>query len=269
VDVTSLGFRTDLMLRRLAGSDVIDRGDHIVVRTPTNPNFWWGNFVLMAAPPQRGDGERWRTLFAAEFPTAGHLAFGVDGTTGDAGDPAELTALGVTVERSVVLTAAALAPPARPNTEATYRPLTGDDDWAQAGTLRHALYAADDGTGGPQTNDGFVERRLAELRGLCDRGHAVWFGAFTQGALRSMLGVVSDGSGIARYQDVETHPEHRGQGLASTLVHLAGAHAQRDFDAGTLVIVADPDYLAIGIYRALGFRDSERQVQLQRAPDGR
>ena len=33
-----------------------------------------------------------------------------------------------------------------------------------------------------------------------------------------------------------------------------------------LVMVADPDYLAIRIYRALGFTDGETQVQLTRTP---
>jgi hypothetical protein len=36
----------------------------------------------------------------------------------------------------------------------------------------------------------------------------------------------------------------------------------------TLVIVADPDEPAIRIYRSVGFRDAELQVQLQRNPPG-
>ncbi|MFD0539584.1 hypothetical protein ACFQY7_43375 [Actinomadura luteofluorescens] len=76
--VRSLAFRTDLLLRRLAGSVVIDHPSHLVVRTPANPHFWWGNFVLVPphALPAAPD------LFAAEFPEASHLAIGVDGTEG-------------------------------------------------------------------------------------------------------------------------------------------------------------------------------------------
>jgi hypothetical protein len=33
-------------------------------------------------------------------------------------------------------------------------------------------------------------------------------------------------------------------------------------------MVADPNYLAIRVYRALGFTDSESQLQAERAPDG-
>jgi hypothetical protein len=40
-----------------------------------------------------------------------------------------------------------------------------------------------------------------------------------------------------------------------------------ELGAQTLVMVADPDYLAIKIYRAIGFTDSERQLQVERAPE--
>ena len=52
--VTSLGLRTDVALRVLEGAEVIDRGDHLVVRSLGNPGFWWGNFLLLGAPPGPG-----------------------------------------------------------------------------------------------------------------------------------------------------------------------------------------------------------------------
>jgi hypothetical protein len=77
VDVRSLGYRTDLAIRVLEGSEVTDRGDYLVIRTPGNPDFWWGNFLLL--PGLRpGSGGGWRARFAAEFPDAGHLTLGVD-----------------------------------------------------------------------------------------------------------------------------------------------------------------------------------------------
>ena len=39
VPALSLGFATDLMIRRLAGSTVDDRGPYLVVRTPANPTY--------------------------------------------------------------------------------------------------------------------------------------------------------------------------------------------------------------------------------------
>jgi hypothetical protein len=50
MQVTSLGFQTDLALRVLEGAEITDRGDYLVVRTPDNPTFYWGNFLLLARP---------------------------------------------------------------------------------------------------------------------------------------------------------------------------------------------------------------------------
>ncbi|MFG2196063.1 GNAT family N-acetyltransferase [Streptomyces sp. NPDC048639] len=263
VKVKSLGFRTDLMLREMAGALIADHASHVVVRTPANPGFWWGNFVLFNAPPRKGDASRWSAVFSGEFPDAAHLALGVDGTDGDAGDETELAELGVTTEVSSVLTATRLMPPARPRTDITMRPLTSDDDWAQALELRLACH--DDG---PLTADyrRFVEEKVTEDRMLCAAGHGTWFGAFVDGGLRSGAGLFSDGSGLARFQSVETHPGYRRQGLASSLVHHIGHWGLHTLGARTLVIVADLDYHAIRIYRALGFADAERQVQLHRSP---
>ncbi|MEV3927131.1 GNAT family N-acetyltransferase [Actinomadura coerulea] len=255
MQVRSLAYRTDLLLRRLAGSVITDHPSHKVVRTPANPNFWWGNFVLVSphALPDAPD------LFSAEFPEASHLAIGVDGTEGETGPRAGWERQGITVEIDTVLTAASLLPPARP-ARAELRALTGSD-WEQAARLRHAC---DESEASPE-NSAFVAAKLAEERRLCEAGDATWFGAFVDGEMRAGLGVLLDGQGLARYQHVETHPAFRQRGLASSLVHFAGTEAMSR-GARTLVIVADPEAGAIRVYRSLGFAATERQVRLQRAP---
>src|SRR5258708_28834018 len=47
VEVRSLGYRTDLAILALEGSQVTDQGDHLVIRTAGNPDYWWGNFLLL------------------------------------------------------------------------------------------------------------------------------------------------------------------------------------------------------------------------------
>jgi hypothetical protein len=49
---STLGYRTDLAILELEGGQVADRGDHLVIRTPGNPDYWWGNFLHS---PARGD----------------------------------------------------------------------------------------------------------------------------------------------------------------------------------------------------------------------
>ena len=47
-------------------------------------------------------------------------------------------------------------------------------------------------------------------------------------------------------------------------MHAASRHAFDEMGAETLVMVADPDYVAIRIYRSVGFEDTETQLQASR-----
>ena len=257
----SLGFRTDLMLRRLEGSQITERDGYLVVRSPANPTFWWGNFLLLPAAAL-DDPDRvtvWTSRFAEAFPDAGHVALGVDTPRGDA-DVADFVAAGYQVERSTVLAAEAVREPPHLNSTALVRPLESEDDWRQSLELRLACNESEDYVAAHE----FLERRTVQARGLVKAGHGAWFGAFTGDRLAAQLGVFSDGGAIARYQGVETHPSARRQGLAGTLVYRAGEHALRTLGAQTLVIVADPGYSAIRLYRAAGFADREDQLEFQR-----
>jgi GNAT superfamily N-acetyltransferase len=261
VDVRSLGYRTDLMVRALEGSQIEDRGDYLVVRSPHNPTFWWGNFLLAPAPPPPGQAWDWLDRFTAEFPAARHVALGVDVTEAGEVGAAGLLAAGLRLTSLAVLTASAVHPPPRPSTRATCRLLTGDADWQQAAELRAAASG-----GGPGGEPGFMQGRLATQRAMTEAGHGWWFGAFTEGRLRAQLGVIVGDDGLARYQHVETHPAARRQGLAGTLVWHAGQYAAASGRVHTLVVVADPGDSAISVYRSTGFATAQAQLSFDRQP---
>ena len=262
MQVTSLGFQTDLALRVLEGAEITDRGDYLVVRTPDNPTFYWGNFLLLAGWPGPGTGNSWLARFAAEFPHAAHIALGVDAGV-DGAEPAEVPpeflAAGLKFERATVLSCAGIQAPPHQNTEAEIRPLESDDDWEQSRDLGIRCFGYD---------GSYLERRAGARRRMTRAGRAAWFGAFEGGRLLAQLGVCDVGAGLARYQDVETDPAARRRGLAGTLVWRAGRHAAEAFGAGTLVIVADPAEGAIRIYRACGFADKQGQFSFERASGG-
>ncbi len=265
MDVVSLGYRTDLALLRLGGSTVEDRGDHLVVRSPHNPTFWWGNFVLLAAPPSRPDADRALLAFTDAFPGADHVAIGVDGTDGDLGALRPLLGRGLTTETSTVMTAGRVHLPPRPNDEASYRLFATDDDWEQSIELEMTLI--DEGSDAGSHRE-FLQRRAATYRELTHAGHGGWFGAFLGDRLGSHLGLLTASPGLARFQTVATHPDARGQGLAGTLVHHASRYGLDELGATTLVMVADPTYVAIRVYQSVGFAGTETQQGLQRRPAG-
>jgi ribosomal protein S18 acetylase RimI-like enzyme len=254
VEIRSLGYRSDLMIRVLEGSQLTDRGTYAVIRTPQNPDFWWGNFLLLRSMPERDD--TWLDTFAAEFPGSRHLTLGVDVT--DATDAGTLA--GMRGQLLAVLTAESVSEPPFPHRSAVVRPLASEDDWQQAALVRAEISA-----GTPGAYPQFLRARVAAERALTEAGHGWWFGAFVDGELAATLGLITDGSGLARYQNVETHPAFRRRGLAGTLVWKAGEHALRS-GARTLVIVADPAEGAIRVYRSVGFTQTQTQLGFERAP---
>lgn len=265
MDIQSLGFRTDLAILRLSGSVVEDRGTHVAVRTPANPTFRWGNFDLLPAPPTAAEVPSVLARYDADLPDVDFRTLGVDGTT-DPGDAlAPLVAAGLSPDPGTVLTATSTHAPPRPNTEVVLRPLASDDDWTQRAELSISVDAADpDGDGAAYRL--FAERRAVSDRALCEAGHATWWGAFLGERLVSAMGLVDAGGGLARFQSVETHPDHRGRGIAGTLVYRVAAHGFDEVGARTLVMVADPGYVAVRVYRSVGFRDAEVQTQLDQRP---
>ena len=263
MDVQSLAYRTDLALLRLGGSEVDDRGDHLVIRTPHNPTYWWGNFLLLARVPAPQESQAWLDKFAAAFPDAGHLALGFDGTDGSVEDLAWFAEQGLLAEAATVMTATAVHQPAHRNGVAVYRALDTDDDWAQSVELQMRCHETGEETTAHHT---FVSAKVQTNRRLVEAGHGGWFGAFLEGRLVAQMGLFAAGPGLARFQAVETDPDHRRQGLAGSLVHYVSRFGFDALGAHTLVMVADPTYFAIDLYRAVGFVPSESQLQAERPP---
>ncbi len=257
MELRSLGYRTDLFFCPL----VTDRGSYLVVRTPDNPGYHWGNFLLFDRPPGPGALEAWFAAFETEIASkqaTDHRALAWDGVAGEMGDVQPFVEQGMDLERSVVLTSESPRPPPRPQDTVTVRPLTSAADWDQAlenqiacRDLRYELgkYRA------------FKQNQMQRYRALSEAGKGTWFGGFLGDRLVADLGIYH-AQGIGRYQAVGTHPAHRRQGICGTLVHQAGAYARAQFGVKTLVLVADPDDQAARVYQSVGFAPTEQIVAL-------
>lgn len=255
---------TDLWFPRFDGQ-VLDRGDYLVIRTPANPGFMWGNFLLFREAPRSGDFDRWRRLFRAEIGEplgVKHETFGWDGTAGEPGVLAPFLAAGFEFDRGAVLATARLAPPARMNAEVEVRPLVSDSDWQQA----IANQIACRGDGFPQAEyERFKRNQFQRYRAMAEAGLGWWFGAFLQTRLVGDLGLFCN-DGLARYQNVGTHPDYRRRGVAARLLFEAARYAERHAGVGRLVIVAEADSPTERLYMSLGFKRIERQCGLEKLP---
>jgi len=254
-----VGWATDVAVLRHSGSVVEDRGDHLVVRTPANPDYHWGNCILVLDERTVADAERWTGVFEAAHPHAGWVSVGL------VREPADATAWAardVVIEGDDVLTSPGL-PRSTPLPEGyTVRRIAGDD-WEQ---VVAAEIADNELTGAyePGLHERFARAQTELRHRLSDADVAAFFGAFADGLLASSLGIVVCGA-TARYQSVGTDAGHRRRGLAA---HLLGVAA--DWSAGKgcdrWVIITEAGNPAGRLYRSVGFTPDASNARAYRPP---
>ena len=261
MNVQSLGYRTDLIFSRFEG-EVTDRGDYLVVQTPSNPTYYWGNYLLFAQPPQAGDYARWRELFIKEIgpnPPVKHMVFGIDGTQGEMGVAAPFLDAGFEADPSVILTARSVHQPPKLNDDVSVRALESEADWTQNLVVQIACFQDDHE---PASYRVYAERSQNNYRAMIAAGLGQWFGAFEGDVLAASLGLfVQDG--VGRFQAVVTHPDHRRRGICGRLVYDVARLGLTQMGADVLVMAADPEYHAARIYESIGFVPAERQIGFQ------
>jgi len=248
-----LGWHTDLAVRRAGGSLVEERPGHLLVRTPTNPTFHWGNFILVTEPAAVDDADRWLSTFETEFPDAAHRAIGL---VAEPRDDSRWYAHGLVVEHEDVLSTGRCPDLAPLTLGYLVRKIETQDDWSQSHALEVDEYPGD---------AEFHRAATATRARMSERNVAAWFGAFHGDRLVAQLGIVDCGEDVARYQAVLTAEEHRRRGLASHLLGVAARWAE-DRGARTWVIIADADSPASRLYQARGFAGASRSAQAYRKP---
>jgi ribosomal protein S18 acetylase RimI-like enzyme len=254
---------------------VTRRDGYLVVRSPSNPTFWFGNFLLFDDAPGPGDGERWERLFEREFadePRVRHRTLRWDRADGEAGAAtAEFADRGYDLESLIGLMAAPgeLVAHACASHDVTIRPLdpaTGGPDEPLWAAIVEIQVTGRDRQIGESEYRHFSRARQSELRALFDAGRGAWYVALTSaGEVAASCGIVTTGD-RGRFQAVETAERHRRRGICSRLVVDAAVHAAGGHSLRTLVIAAAADYHAMGLYESLGFRRRERVSSVCRPP---
>jgi ribosomal protein S18 acetylase RimI-like enzyme len=267
----SLIWATDIDV--LPADRVVERRDppggpgHLVVRSPSNPGHYWGNFLVFDEPPQTGHGARFEAAFTAAFPQAKHRTLCWDVTDGEVGDTrAEFLGRGYRMMMNGGLTAhpGQIVRHPRANREVEIRRLDPTDGadatlWESSVALDIAI---NDHSADPIADyQPFARRRQQDMRDLFCAGHGGWYVALDpqSGSLVGACGVVATGS-RGRFQSVGTHPDHERRGICRRLVADAGTDAAARHGLRDLVIVADAEGHAYGIYESLGFQLSEHAV---------
>lgn len=281
IPASALGFRTELIFHRHDGEVVDCRAQHgcRLIRTPSNPTYYWGNYLLFDAAPRAGDEARWSALFetliSAHQPLSTHRAFGwmEDG----AGNVAEFLAAGYTHNNATVMQTRAVHDVPSPAVAAELRPLahTGAAaarEWAALLELSIATRSAEHDEAEYRP---FSQQRIAAWRAMAEAGRGAWFGAFVDGdaapQLVAALGIYAeqqpeDGERLARYQSVMTDAAWRRRGLCRALIARAAGYARETLNADRLIIVAAAGEMPEQLYASLGFEAAGLQRGLQKMP---
>jgi GNAT superfamily N-acetyltransferase len=268
------GWQTDLILHRFGG-ELIEREDCLVLRTPANPTFYWGNCLVLPRAPRDEDLAHWLTRFEAEIsgpqPASRHVAIGVDAPWAGEALPAWTEAGFETFQHTLLrLGPGELRPPSRAaRGEVLVRPV---DPLTEAEAVMD-VESTDSGPFEPVGYRHYLRLQWARYLEMHAAGQLLWFGLWCDGTLAATCGLIRASSANetpGRFQHVVTHADWRRRGLASALVHAVSRHALEAWCAPAAYMLADPDDVAIGIYRSLGYREVETSWGLQRnAPQDR
>lgn len=253
------GWATDLAILEHSGSTIEDRGDHLLVRTPDNPNFHWGHCLFVTDQDAVGEAGRWVSIFQAAFPQANWVAIGLIRMPDD---QVSWVAQGMDVELDDVLTTRTVPRQAPLPVGYTVRRLRGQD-WAQS-VARSVAENERTNENDPRSFEGFAQGRARARRALSERDIGASFGAFADGELIADLGVFRCGT-TARYQSVGTDEEHRRRGLASYLLGVAARRAA-DQGCGRWAIVTEATNPAGRVDRGLGFEPDRADAHAYRRP---
>ncbi|WP_242500528.1 GNAT family N-acetyltransferase [Tropicimonas sp. IMCC6043] len=250
------------MLRGL--SVVEDYADRVVLRTPSEPDFWFGNMVIFREG--RVDPIANIARFRADFPEARHVTLVWD-APGMAAAPEldRLRAEGFEIDHSDVLTLGQALGSASCPAGIVIRPVAREAEWEQVVALQ-----VETGVEAGHVREDYlryVRRRFANRRLQVAEGWGCWFGAFDGDLLVGDLGIFA-ADGVARFQDVETRASHRRRGICAALVTAGLDWAAAHDPAALPVIIADAESEAGRIYRRCGFVQCETLIGAYRPPDG-
>ncbi len=268
------GWRTDFILHRF-DAEVIELDDCLVVRTPSNPTFYWGNCLHLPRLPDDDELEHWLARFHEEItarqPASRHVAIG-SASAYDGGRRPRWEAAGfdLVVQQMLSADPEAMRPPARASRGAVRLRLL---DLAVDSEALIEVEMTDADGFEPVGYRSYLREQHARYRAMQAAGLLQWFGIECDAVLAATCGLLRDRAGPGadgRFQRVVTHGAWRRRGLASALVHGACLFAFERWQVGALYMAADPEDVAIGIYRSLGFVDLSRGAGLQRkAPQDR
>jgi ribosomal protein S18 acetylase RimI-like enzyme len=271
------GWRSEF-IRHHFDAEVQEQPDCIVVRTPSNPTYYWGNCLVLPKAPADADLAHWLarfdTLIAHAQPQSQHVAIGVDAEFGHQALPSWLAA-GFDISVNCVLqmtasdwqaSAARTGPLGQSVPDAVVRPI----DFPNEVNAVIELECLDDMPFEINGYRAYRQQQFVRHALMHTAGRLLWFGLWAGGQLLACCGLLrnkawpSAGQVTGRFQHVLTHPAWRGRGVCTAMIRAVTHHAFARWGVDQLLLLAEPEEAALRIYQRLGYAPIESLWQLQR-----
>jgi hypothetical protein len=176
------------------------RSGFVVIRSPSNPTHYWGNFLLFDREPVAGDARRWEALFEEVFgddPQVRHRTFAWDRTDGVVGAAQhEFVPRGYDLQASIGLVADPhqLVAHPRENRDVVVQaldPAVGADEALWDAVVELQVAGREDGHE-ENAYRSFARARIHDLRALFRAGRGAWYVAIepSTGEVVGSCGVV-------------------------------------------------------------------------------
>ncbi len=251
-----------LILKERQSAQVTDKGSYMVVRTPERPDYYWGNYILMASAPGPDSYARWMDIFESEIGAVsetGYVAITWD-RPGGQGHTSQFTENGFDLQTSVILSSDCVHAPPKFNSHVTIRPLQTESDFDQAIDVHFTPgweYFSDD-----KEQMEFLQDSAKDFRKFIDAGSAISLGAFLDDKLTAVVEMYYSDR-LCILGSVVTHRDYRRQGICSSLTYNACQYALTQLNCRLLTLEADEDYHAAKIYESIGFCPTEKIYRLE------
>ena len=189
----------------MRGQSVFEvQSDHVIMRTPNEPDYWHGNLVAVRV---MGDPRQDLACFMEAFPDASHVTVVWD-VPGLDPEPLRTALPELEIGTFDVLTLQGAIGDAALPLGINLQPV---NDWD--GLLDLQLEAASEVGYDPAAHKHYLQRRNAGLRAQIAAGNGQCFGAYDGDFIVGTMGIFHDDR-IARYQSVITRASYRRRGSA-------------------------------------------------------
>lgn len=241
----------------------VDRDSYRVRKTPSRPDFFFGQVMILDDPPAVDTIDDWFARFRRELSDVAFRRQYVQWETTSAAAWPHAADLGkhTGYEHTHIIRADTWPQqPALPDA-IEIRKFESDADWSAAVALSVALETELPRTTYEPFATWMYEQYRAAVRGV---GRGAFWGAFDGHRLAGSLGLLC-GPGWMRFQDVRTAVADRGRGICTSLISWALHEGFAGHPQAVAIIGVNPDTTAARVYARAGFRVVGSQHTLSRA----